>query len=215
MAEEKIISNGARKLEGEKEKFLKAFEKESEEIRKIVEDQYDLLFGKLCEKADADPAFNEQVMQDHKSWARCYKYVEDNAKKMAASGRMAMVQDNIVFGWVYEYYALDDKAEVEAEEKKKAEAAAKRKAADEARKKKEQAKAAKAAAKAAQLTLDLPVRNEGVNAVKQEQKPEQDLEDGPADAETRTETKPEPKPARAKSKDADTEGQLSLFDMFS
>lgn len=85
-----------------------------------------------------------QVLQEHKNWDRLWKFVYEKARKNA-SGNCAMVEDSVVYGWVREYYALDDKDAVEKEEaaKKKAEEAR-----EKARKKAEAKKADSKKAKA-------------------------------------------------------------------
>lgn len=196
------MTKGAEKLGLEKDEFMKKFQKASENIRKIVENQYDTLFKILCEKADSDPAFDALVCQDHKSWSRCYKFVESKAREMAANGNMAMVEDAIVFGWIDEYYLLDDKAEVEEEKRRRAELEAKRKADIQKKKEKEEKKAAKAAAKAAQLSLLIPEDSEEKKTV-----------ESVAVSKTSVTADKEPKQKKTAGK-KEVDGQMNLFDLF-
>lgn len=197
------MTKGAEKLGLEKDEFMKKFEKASESIRKIVENQYDTLFQILCEKADNDPEFDSLVCQEHKSWSRCYKYVENKAREMASGGNMVMVEGDIVFGWIDEYYALDDKAQIEEENRKKAENEAKRQAEAQKRKEKEEKKAAKAAARASQLSLDIPESSDA----------EKPVESKSESADTAIVSK-DPKQKKNTGK-KDVEGQMNLFELFS
>ncbi len=87
----------------------------------------------IIEKAMKSKEYFDFVMQNHKTLDRCYKNITDRARKMAEKFSFAIVDDSIVYGWVDEYFALDDKAEIEEEERKKEEA---KKKAEEAAKKK-------------------------------------------------------------------------------
>ncbi len=86
----------------------------------------------IIEKAMQDKEYYQMSLQTHKTLDRCYKNITDRAKKMAEKFTFAIVDDSIVYGWVDDYIRLDDKADIEAEEKKKAEA---KKKAEEAKKK--------------------------------------------------------------------------------
>lgn len=71
-----------------------------------------------------DTEYDGLLNQEHKSFRRMWTFVKDKAKDRAING-CACVDDATVFSWIDEYVGLDDKAEVEAEEKKKAEQKAK------------------------------------------------------------------------------------------
>ncbi len=81
--------------------------------------------------AETDEQFDEQLAYPWKSYERMLKFVQSKAYALSqftpqiGSQRAYCMSDAQFFGFVKEYYALDDKAEVEAEEKKKAEAKAK------------------------------------------------------------------------------------------
>lgn len=71
-----------------------------------------------------DEEYSDLLNQSHKSFRRMWTFVKDKAKERAIDG-CAFVDDATVFGWIDEYVGLDDKAEVEAEEKTNAERKAK------------------------------------------------------------------------------------------
>lgn len=71
-----------------------------------------------------DDEYDNLLNQTHKSFRRMWTFVKDKAKERAIDG-CAFVDDATVFGWIDEYVGLDDKAEIEAEEKKEAERKAK------------------------------------------------------------------------------------------
>lgn len=64
-----------------------------------------------------DDEYDDLLAQKHKSFKRMWAFVMDKAKAMAING-VAFVDDPDVFGWIDEYVGLDDKEEVEEEEKK-------------------------------------------------------------------------------------------------
>ena len=66
-----------------------------------------------------DDEYDNLLNQTHKSFRRMWTFVKDKAKERAIDG-CAFVDDATVFGWIDEYVGLDDKAEIEAEEKKEA-----------------------------------------------------------------------------------------------
>jgi hypothetical protein len=64
-----------------------------------------------------DDEYDDLLAQKHKSFKRMWIFVINKAKEMAING-VAFVDDPDVFGWIDEYVGLDDKKEVEEEEKK-------------------------------------------------------------------------------------------------
>ena len=154
-----------------------------------------LVLEHLISRAEEDPALAENVALEHKSWARCWKHIYQNAREQARSGNCAMVEDSVVYGWAEEYYFLDDKEAVEKElenEKKRKEAREKAKASAKTASKKKGSKTAKP------KTIDEPSDN-GKDSDK--------ADTAPTDT---PEERKEPK-THAK-KDNQVEGQLSIFD---
>lgn len=100
----------------------------------------------LKKRCDEDPGMAEDILQEHKTWKKCFDYIHEKARGYA-SGIFVAVPDNVVYEWSEDYFRLDDKAleekkkkeRKELEEKRKAEAA-KRKSASGKQKKKAAAK---------------------------------------------------------------------------
>ena len=95
----------------------------------------------LVKKCQDDEAFSKKVSQEQKTIEKCVTYVNQKARDYL-DGHSGGIEDNVVFGWVDEYYDLDDAA-IEAEKKRKKEEADKR-VADERAKAEERRKKAEA-----------------------------------------------------------------------
>ena len=85
----------------------------------------DPIIGYLLERCREDEGLAEDVVQDHKTWQKCFDYIYSQARKQA-QGSCAAVRDDVVYEWAEDYYHKDDKAEEEKKAKKGAEARAKR-----------------------------------------------------------------------------------------
>lgn len=102
-----------------------SLKKESD--KKFAEPCIDYL-KKRCEE---DSAICEDILQEHKTWQKCYDYVYGQAKK-ELNNTSGPVWHETVFEWVEDYFHLDDKA---IEEQKAKEAAERKKKQEEAAKK--------------------------------------------------------------------------------
>lgn len=107
-----------------------------EKLEKEIKDAKDKTFaepviGHLLKRCEEDDGLAQDVMQEHKIWDKCYKYIFEQAQKQA-KGNQAAVRENVVYEWAEDYYRKDDKAE---EEKKAKEAAVRKKKEEERRKK--------------------------------------------------------------------------------
>lgn len=86
----------------------------------------------LKKRCGEDDSVCEDILQEHKTWEKCRKYVEDQARK-ELGGSSGPVWHETVYEWVEDYFHLDDKAieeqraKEEAERKKRAEENAKKK----------------------------------------------------------------------------------------
>ncbi len=89
------------------------------------------VIGYLLKRCKDDLGLAQDVVQEHKSWKKCFDYIYEEARKQA-TGNRAAVRDDVVYEWAEDYYHKDDKAE----EEKKAREAAERKKKQEERKKK-------------------------------------------------------------------------------
>lgn len=167
--EEKVDENAAEKVdtdideaESSSESTAPVAEKPAEqqgddgEVRGGIEDAVKKLQSELSKASDkyfAEPVLNhiiervreseslaKDVLQQHKTWDKCYQYIKDQARKVI-KGSAGGVRDSVVYEWAEDYFHLDDKA---AEEKKAKEAAERKKKEDERKQKeKEKAKSAK------------------------------------------------------------------------
>lgn len=78
----------------------------------------DPIISHLLKRCDEDKKLAQDIMQEHKTWKRCFDYIyalARNQKKENAA--CAVVPPDVVYRWVEDYYHKDDAAE----EKKKAE----------------------------------------------------------------------------------------------
>lgn len=96
------------------------------------------VIGYLLKRCEEDEGLAQDVVQEHKTWKKCFDYIYEQARKQA-KGNRAAVRDDVVYEWAEDYYHKDDKAE----EEKKAKKAAERKKKQEERMKKAKAKSGK------------------------------------------------------------------------
>lgn len=70
---------------------------------------------KRCEE---DQGLAEDVMQEGKTWNKCFNYIVEQARKQS-NGRSAAVEDQIVYEWAEDYYHKYKKPESVKKEKGK------------------------------------------------------------------------------------------------
>jgi len=93
-----------------------------EELDKLKDENkrkfYKVTTDRLVEHIESvcDDEYDGLLAQEHKSFSRLWEYMMTKAKTFEVNGT-AFVDDSTVFGWVDEYVGLDDKEEVEKEEK--------------------------------------------------------------------------------------------------
>jgi hypothetical protein len=109
------------KLEQEQELLLKDIKEETEKT--FIKNQLKAIVDFIL----ADEDLKAKAFQNWKELSRCYKALTENAKKYAISG-VACINDATVFGWIRDYYNLDDRKKIEKE--RLDEAIAKKKAED-------------------------------------------------------------------------------------
>lgn len=101
----------------------KAREKLEAEKKKATQKNFaDPVIDYLMKRCKEDQGLAEDVMQEGKTWNKCFSYIVEQARKQS-NGRSTAVEDQVVYEWAEDYYHKDDKAE----EDKKAKEAAKRK----------------------------------------------------------------------------------------
>ena len=140
---DKIIISGAQKIR--QEMTLLFMEQDNEvrqdkkkmasydwDDRKKAEAYMMEIWGEVCDslqKKCADPIFNAKVMSPRKTLKGLINYLCEKAHHYSPEGHMAMVRDDDVFNWAYDYYDVDtlkaDEKKAEETAKKKAELAAK------------------------------------------------------------------------------------------
>lgn len=110
------------------EAYEKAKAKLENEIKKAkAKDFAEPILGHLIRRISQDEGLAGDILQEHKTWSKCYKYIYEEAKKIK-KGNCVAVRDDVVYEWAEDYYRKDDKeeeekkAQKEAERKKKEEA---------------------------------------------------------------------------------------------
>lgn len=121
----------------------KAKQKLEEELKHTNDKNFSgLVIEHLLRRCEEDPEMAAAVVQEHKTFEKCGKYIIDKARTRADHkffflGGVAAISSDEVFGWAEEYFRFDDKAIEEQkekerqvrEEKRKSEAAKKKKTA--------------------------------------------------------------------------------------
>lgn len=127
-AEKKLTyATGEEKLKAEQELILYSVKKQYKDLAKA---QFGVIFDELIKKANEDEKFNAKVLQVHKSFTRCMKYcgnkaiglrnLSDHEKEAVKKGVpiVTPVSSDLLSAWIYEYYDLDDKTDIEEEQRK-------------------------------------------------------------------------------------------------
>lgn len=70
---------------------------------------------KRCEE---DQGLAEDVMQEGKTWNKCFSYIVEQARKQS-NGRSTAVEDRVVYEWAEDYYHKYEKPETAKKEKSK------------------------------------------------------------------------------------------------
>ena len=109
-----------KQAEEENAKPLK--QRAKEKLEKELNDAKDKNFADpvikyLLKRCEEDDGLSSDVLQPHKTWAKCFAYIYEQARKQR-DGNCAAVRDDVVYEWAEDYFHLDDKA---IDEKKKKE----------------------------------------------------------------------------------------------
>ncbi len=192
--EEKNMLNGeetkASESEPITEQVIGKLNQEMEE--KDISQEKRMIIQHLINRCGDDEGLSQDVMQEHKTFEKCYKFIKDKAREKAKDG-CAMIEDRQVYEWAEDYYHVDDAAE---EAKKKAEAEERKKKIDERiKKQKEEQKKKRAEAKA---------KKDG-----SKKKAADATEPDGQDSSSSPEQKEKPKDKKGK----DMDGQMSMFDL--
>ena len=97
----------------------KAREKLEAEKKKATQKNFaDPVITYLMKRCEEDQGLAEDVMQEGKTWNKCFSYIVEQARKQS-NGRSAAVEDQIVYEWAEDYYHKYEKPESVKKEKGK------------------------------------------------------------------------------------------------
>ena len=97
----------------------KAREKLEAEKKKATQKNFaDPVITYLMKRCEEDQGLAEDVMQDGKTWNKCFSYIVEQARKQS-NGRSTAVEDRVVYEWAEDYYHKYEKPETAKKEKSK------------------------------------------------------------------------------------------------
>lgn len=109
----------AEKTENTKSIKQKAKEKLEAEKKKATQKNFaDPIIDYLLKRCEEDQGLAEDVMQEGKTWNKCFNYIVEQARKQS-NGRSAHVEDSVVYEWAEDYYHKEEKPETAKKEKDK------------------------------------------------------------------------------------------------
>ncbi len=109
------------KSEAENAKLVKqkAREKLEAEKKKATQKNFaDPVITYLMKRCEEDQGLAEDVMQEGKTWNKCFSYIVEQARKQS-NGSSAAVEDQVVYEWAEDYYHKYEKPEPVKKEKGK------------------------------------------------------------------------------------------------
>lgn len=109
------------KSEAENAKLVKqkARKKLEAEKKKATQKNFaDSVIAYLLKRCEEDQGLAEDVMQEGKTWNKCFNYIVEQARKQS-NGRFAAVEDQVVYEWAEDYYHKYEKPEPVKKEKGK------------------------------------------------------------------------------------------------
>lgn len=110
---------GESKEEIEKPVKQKAREKLEVEKKKATQKNFaDPVITYLMKRCEEDQGLAEDVMQEGKTWNKCFSYIVEQARKQS-NGSSAAVEDQVVYEWAEDYYHKYEKPEPVKKEKGK------------------------------------------------------------------------------------------------
>ena len=90
----------------------KAREKLEAEKKKATQKNFaDPVIAYLLKRCEEDQGLAEDVMQNGKTWKKCFDYIVDQARKVPRSGSGVAVEDHVVYEWAEDYYHKEEKPE--------------------------------------------------------------------------------------------------------
>lgn len=109
------------KSEAENAKLVKqkARKKLEAEKKKATQKNFaDSVIAYLLKRCEEDQGLAEDVMQEGKTWNKCFNYIVEQARKQS-NGRSTAVEDQVVYEWAEDYYHKYEKPETAKKEKGK------------------------------------------------------------------------------------------------
>jgi len=109
------------KSEAENAKLVKqkARKKLEAEKKKATQKNFaDSVIAYLLKRCEKDQGLAEDVMQEGKTWNKCFNYIVEQARKQS-NGRSTAVEDQVVYEWAEDYYHKYEKPETAKKEKDK------------------------------------------------------------------------------------------------
>lgn len=101
----------AEKTENTKSIKQKAKEKLEAEKKKATQKNFaDPIIAYLLKRCEEDQGLAEDVMQEGKTWNKCFNYIVEQARKQS-NGRSTAVEDQVVYEWAEDYYHKEEKPE--------------------------------------------------------------------------------------------------------
>lgn len=109
----------AAEIENAKPVKQKAKEKLEAEKKKATQKNFaDPIIAYLLKRCEEDQGLAEDVMQEGKTWNKCFNYIVEQARKQS-NGRSTAVEDRVVYEWAEDYYHKYEKPETAKKEKGK------------------------------------------------------------------------------------------------
>lgn len=109
----------AEKTENTKSIKQKAKEKLEAEKKKATQKNFaESIIAYLLKRCEEDQGIAEDVMQEGKTWNKCFNYIVEQARKQS-NGRSTAVEDRVVYEWAEDYYHKYEKPETAKKEKGK------------------------------------------------------------------------------------------------
>lgn len=112
---------GIDKVDETKPVKLRAKEKLKKELKAATNRTFaEPIISYLLKRCEEDEGMAEDVVQEHKTWNKCFNYIYSHARQQE-KGKCAYISDDVVFEWAEDYYHKDDKVEEEEKARKAAE----------------------------------------------------------------------------------------------
>lgn len=166
----------------------KAREKLEAEKKKATQKNFaDPVITYLMKRCEEDQGIAEDVMQEGKTWNKCFNYIVEQARKQS-NGRSTAVEDRVVYEWAEDYYHKEEKPESVQKENDKKTTEKKAKSTKKVAKKEEKC------SKDKKNTQSTPENNQKTEKAEKKEKPKK-------------------KEAAKKPDKPSMDGQMSLFDL--